>query len=113
MKLTSLNPEWIDHGERKGLGVAFNCMVGTHFGKPCTIRYWILFANPLDGGAPWPGNSRTLIVEKYPDGTDGEVAGCGECRWNRSGDNFENLSMTPSVDAHACGHMTLTNGLFQ
>jgi hypothetical protein len=116
MKLTTLNPSWIDHGDRKGIGIAFDCMVGSHQfqGKsvPCTIRNWILFANPLDGGPAWPGDSRSLIVAIFPDGTDGQVAGCGTCRWNRSGDTFESLSMTPSVNANACGHMTLTSGEF-
>jgi hypothetical protein len=105
MKLIDLNPAWIDYGNRKGLGVAFDCMVGEHQFQDrmerCTIRNWVLFTNPIDGGPPWPGNSRTLIVAIYPDGTDGPVAGCGEYRWQRTGDTFETLSMTPSVDAHA------------
>src|SRR5579883_2870751 len=116
-RLIDLNPAWIDHGDRKGLGVAFDCMVGTHRfqGKdvPCTIRNWVLFANPLDGGPPWPGHSRTLIVAVFPNGAYTEIAGCGTCRWTRTGDTFEALSMTPSVDAHVCGHFTLTDGVFR
>lgn len=116
VRLTDLHPAWIDHGERKGLGVAFDCMVGHHRFEekdvPCVIRNWILFANPLDGGEAWSGHSRTLIVALNPDGCDTEIAGCGTSRWTRTGDTFENLSMTPSVNAHVCGHLTLTNGVF-
>lgn len=112
-KLTDLNPAWIDHGDRKGLGLAFDCMVGAHFGRPCTVRNWILFANPLDGGPAWPGHSRTLILAKLPNEDDRyEIAGCAESRWKRTGDTFETLSMAPSVNAHSCGHYTLTNGAF-
>ena len=112
VSLASLNPQWIDYQDRSGLGIAFDCMVGSHHGEKCTIRNWILFANPLDGGPPWPGDSRSLIIAVYPHGTDGQVAGCGDRRWNRSGDTFETLSMTPSVNAGVCGHLTLTNGVF-
>ena len=120
VRLVDLNPTWIDHGKRKGLGVAFDCMVGTHHGKHCVIRNWILFSNPLDGGPAWPGESRALMMEKRDSHeaslVDGreifELAGCGKSRWLRIGDNFESLSMTPSVNAGPCGHMTLTNGIF-
>lgn len=113
-KLVDLHPQWIDLPElkRHGLGVAFDCMVGLHHGKPCTIRNWILFANPLDGGPPWPGESRGLIVLLNPEGTDGEISGCGTSRWQRTGETFDTLSMTPSVNAHTCGHYTLTKGVF-
>ena len=117
VRLVDLKPAWIDHGDRRGLGVAFDCMVGHHRFQgaevPCTIRNWILFANPLDGGPAWPGNSRTLIVACFPGGWDTEIAGCGTCRWTRKGDAFDTLSMTPSVDAGACGHLTLTDGVFR
>ena len=116
VKLTDLHPAWIDHGDRNGLGVAFDCLIGHHSFQgrdvPCVIRNWILFANPLDGGTPWPGHSRVLIVACFPDGCDTEVAGCGESRWQRTGTTFETLSMTPSVNAYTCGHLTLSNGVF-
>jgi hypothetical protein len=114
MKLIDLHPAWIDHGDRKGLGVTFDCMIGTHHdNKPCEIRNWILFANPLDSGAPWPGESRSLILALVPDENEQyRIRGCGTSRWTRSGDTFETLSCTPSWNAHGCGHLTLTNGLF-
>lgn len=117
VRLVDLHPEWIDYEGRHGLGVAFDCMVGSHPYQgqdvPCTIRNWILFANPLDGGQPWPGDSRTLIVAARGEDDQHEFAGCGTCRWQRTGDTFETLSMTPSVDAGACGHKTLSDGVFR
>ena len=112
-KLSDLNSAWIDHDDRRGLGVEFDCMVGSHFGKRCECRIWILFANPIDGGATWPGESRSLIVAKLGREARELIVGCGPYRWTRTGDTFDTLTMTPSVDAHACGHFTLTNGVFR
>lgn len=113
VKLTDLKPEWIDHGDRKGIGIAIGCLIGTHDGKPCEIRNYILFANPLDGGPAWPGNSRSLLLTMLGPEEQVNARSCGECRWKRTGDTFETLSTTPSWDAHQCGHMTLTDGVFQ
>jgi hypothetical protein len=118
--LIDLNPAWIDHGARRGLGIAFDCMVGDHHGKKCPIRNWILFANPLDGGPPFEGNSRMLMMQKGQADSLGlvdgkeifDISGCGESRWTRTGDTFETLSMSPSVNAFSCGHFTLTAGVF-
>lgn len=116
VRLVDLHPGWIDHGDRKGLGVIFSCMVGNHRGpngdQPCKIRNFILFANPLDGGAAWPGDSEELLQLVYPD-DHWNIGSCGTDRWTRTGDNFESLSMTPSVNAHSCGHLWLTAGEFK
>ena len=109
-RLIDLNPAWVDLPSqgRRGLGVFFDCMLGH-----CEVRNMILFANPLDGGPPWPGESRSLMLELFKEEEPRwMIAGCGTCRWNRIGETFETLSMHPSVDAHACGHFTLTNGAF-
>lgn len=92
VKLTDLHPRWIDHQGRRGLGISFQCMTGH-----CCGRIRVLFANPLDGGAPWP---------------DDEDHGGGKYRWQRTGDTFEALSLSPSVDADVCGHFTLRDGVF-
>jgi hypothetical protein len=114
-RLVDLNPVWVDlpSENRRGLGVFFDCMIGSHFDKKCTIRNMILFANPLDGGSPWPGESRSLILKLSPEEEQRyEIAGCGTSRWQRQGETFETLSMQPSVNAHSCGHYTLSNGVF-
>lgn len=115
IKLTDLHPAWIDLPDegRHGLGLLFDCMVGEHNGKPCYIKNIILFKNPLDGGEPFPGESRAILLKLYPDEEERyDLRGCGTSRWQRTGETFETLSMTPSVDAHSCGHYTLTNGVF-
>lgn len=88
-------------------------MVGSHAGQKCIIRNWILFANPLDGGMTWPGQSRALILLLKGAEDQHEVRGCGESRWKRTGESFDTLSCTPSFDAYRCGHLTLTNGEFR
>jgi len=111
-RLIDLKPRWIDQGDRKGLGIEFGCMIGTHHdGKPCEIRNIALFANPLDGEPAWAGNSRSLIVLLYGEEERYNIRGCGDCKWKRTGDTFESLSCTPSFDMHQCGHLTLTNGV--
>ena len=66
-RLIDLNPEWVDlkSENRHGLGIIFDCMVGTHFGKKCDIRNVILFANPLDDGLAWPGESRSIMIKLF------------------------------------------------
>lgn len=99
MRLTSLNPTWERSGgegvynfdgtpakERTGIGVGFDCPC-----DKCTknrelhkddenyslmFRHYIIFANPLDGG--------------------GKVEGMGHT-WNRVGDTFDTLQLTPSI----------------
>ena len=121
IRLVDLNPAWIDlpadlgsnRPARHGLGVAYDPMVPVKSSMGA-YRLWTLFANPLDGGPAWPGNSRSLILLLNPDPADVRwlIVGCGTIRWQCTGNTFETLSMTPSVDAHEFGHMTLTNGVF-
>jgi hypothetical protein len=69
---------------REGVGVAFDCPLG----KEC--RHYAPFENPLDGGpALEPGKG-----------------------WQRTGDTFETLSLTPSYQViGACGwHGFITGG---
>lgn len=116
VRLIDLDPHWIDLGERRGLGILYRCMVGH-----CNGYNAPLFANPLDGGPPFAGDSWALLDELLqtdligygPDGLRRLVRGCGDCRWTRKGETFEALSMTPSVNAHECGHLTLTDGVFR
>ena len=42
---------------------------------------------------------------------DGEPLRPGGPVWNRvSGDSLKNLTLSPSIDAHECGHFHITNG---
>ena len=111
MKLTDLNPQFIGCGgegifnadmtpaeERFGVGVMFDCPCG------CKDRIFVGFDLPLDGKGPW-NNDRYC--------------------WKRTGDSFENLTLTPSIlrtksytdkdgvvhDFNNCGwHGFITNG---
>lgn len=97
MKLTDLNPAFVMSGgegisdsegnpvpERQGVGLAFDCPCG------CRERVYLNFENPLDGGKKLSGHPS----------------------WNRTGDTFETISLTPSIlRMGGCGwHGYLTNG---
>lgn len=110
MKLLDLNPRWMGAGgegvsqldpatgeyvpapERTGVGVLFDCPCGN-----CAEDHqcYVPFHNPLDGG---PSLS------------------AGNPGWQRTGDAFETLTLTPSiqrrvVNGHGCTwHGFITNG---
>ena len=97
MRLTELHPRWVGAGgehvtrdgqpvpERHGVAVSFDCPCG------CDTRCVIEFNNPLDGQGPHD-NSRDL--------------------WDRTGDNFDTLTLTPSIQRMSgCRwHGFVTNG---
>ncbi len=112
-RLSDFDPAWIDDPAtgRTGIGVSFRCVMGH-----CSGRMWCLFSNPLDGGNAHEGDCFSLMFEHYERTNDGQRQGpihdrgCGQVRWQRSGETFETLSLTPSVDAHQCGHFVLKEG---
>lgn len=98
MKLTDLNPNWVDAGgagisdkdgnpvpERHGVGLSFDCPCG------CDSHCYVDLENPLDGGPTY--------------GQDGHT-------WKRTGDTFETLTLTPSIQrVGGCKwHGHITNG---
>ncbi len=102
MKLVDLNPRWIGHGGegvfdkddnpipfRDGIGISCSCPCG------CRRPLFVPFRNPLDGGPP------------YTEGTP---------LWDREGDNFETLTLSPSIlrvkiNGQGCGwHGFIKNG---
>ena len=99
MRLVDLEPRWaadydilvgdrVVHDEdRHGMAISFNC---PHCG---TTRLCVFFANPIDG-------------KPHTDGRDNLHL------WTRTGDSFENLTLTPSIDASESGHWHgfITNG---
>lgn len=85
MKLTELDPKWISHAGRDRVGVRFLC-------PHCRSTYLaVLFKNPVDGGFP--------VSDAY----DGIGANFGN-RWQRDGDTFDTLSISPSIDTSGTGH---------
>lgn len=104
MRLVDLNPQFYRYGgeglrnargdpipERLGVGLSCDCPCG------CGARMAVAFANPIRGGEP--------------------VINPGENTWQREGDTFETLTLTPSIqraDPGGCRwHGFLTNGEFR
>lgn len=109
MRLIELHPAWIGAGgpgifnadntpamPRSGIGLMFDCPKGC----PCDSedhrveRHFVAFANPLDGGPPFEP---------------------GRPMWTRTGDDFETLTLAPSIhsviEKGGCGwHGFITNG---
>jgi hypothetical protein len=98
MKLTELNPRWMAHGgegvtkdgqqvpRREGVGISLDCPCG------CAYRLAVTFSNPIDG--------------------QGQLEDAGVA-WERTGDTFETLSLTPSIQREfPCNrwHGFITNG---
>lgn len=87
MRLSELEPRWWSDGEsRHGMGISFLC-------PHCrTEMLSVAFANPIDGGAPYELPTAKL--------------------WQRTGDTFDTLTLSPSVDASHYGHWHghVTNG---
>lgn len=103
MKLTDLNPSFIGHGGegvskrledgtlepipyRAGVAISFDCPCGE-----CGEKTILNFKNPISGGE--------TISPHHP------------C-WERTGDNFEVMSLTPSIQrmGKCRWHGYLTNG---
>ena len=117
MRLTELEPHWVsicrwddsngtqhyyDNPPRIG-GISFNCPIHTKKCNCCnqflpsTHRLVVWFKNPIDGLPPQ--------FTKY--------------LWDRKGENFENLTLFPSINASnfvdketgvVCWHGFITNG---
>lgn len=102
MRLVDLNPRWgidadlvvdgeVRHFEgRHGMAVSFDCPCGCR-GTERETRLAVWFENPIDG------------LPKTDDATRW---------WARTGDTFETLTLTPSIDVSHRGHWHghITNG---
>jgi hypothetical protein len=115
MRLTDLEPRWVainrwddsngtqhyyDQPPRRG-GISFNCPLHSEKCTCCgqflpkTHRLVVYFANPVDGLPP-------QVTDHL---------------WQRDGDDFETLSLLPSIDASkhvvdgvVCWHGSITKG---
>lgn len=84
MKLTDLNPRWLQAEDgRRGLGVAFDCPCKACEPRRIKQRVAVFFENPLDGKARLAGR---------------------DAYWKREGDDFVTLTITPSIDGRDFGH---------
>jgi len=89
VRLTDLNPRWCmdadiviggvkrHYDDRHGMALSFDC-------PHCRVqRLAVWFANPIDGLPPTDDATQL---------------------WHRDGESFENLTLSPSIDASAHGH---------
>ncbi len=97
MKLTELDPSFVGNGgegvtDANGNPVPWRDGVGLELACPCGCGeyFYVGFANPLDGGPP--------VCEGHP-------------HWQRTGDTFETLTLTPSIlRKSGCGWHGFING---
>lgn len=97
MKLTDLNPKWLADGKM----MVFDC---PHCQK---IKVSVIFA-PMGMGM---GTQCDILEEAL--GDDTPFIPCNpESRWNMSNNDFETMSITPSLNAQPAGHWHghITNG---
>lgn len=112
MKLADLNPEWWGPAGRSGVALLMDC--------PCakcrTVKQRRLLISvdpPLDGGPAIVMDGmkthRAIEAGELPEGVC--IVG-SEIAWKRTGDTFDTLSLSPSVDASRSGdwHGFITNG---
>ena len=104
MRLSALNPRWFAEAGRHGQGVTFDCPCC--LGKPNAVRLAAAFAPPLDGGAPISLTPAALLPTLWPKPEDrpGLTTVPPGIHWQRKGDTFETLTLSPSVDASGSGH---------
>jgi hypothetical protein len=77
MRLTDLAPRWTAQEGRHGQGIVFQCPLHPDVDGDTVGAS---FRNPIDGGTPYFEQSG----------------------WDRSGDTFETLTLTPSIAAGFC-----------
>jgi len=107
MRLTELEPRWVDRNGQQ-IGILLLC--------PHCIpqkRTWLsCFFVGMEHIAG-PDGEYALIAKIAPDIHHNDVIPCKRnTAWQKTGDSFENLSVTPSLDASASGHWhgLITNG---
>lgn len=90
MRLSELSPKWIAVRENgDAIGVTFLC---PHC-RQVHIGAW--FAEPVDiNGIPGIDLDLPLFMAQHPENK----------YWHRTGDTFETLTLTPSVDTSQHGH---------
>ncbi len=96
MRLTELSPEWI--GDKKGIMFLCPCCRKTEL--TCYFE-------------PTPMKSQMITAAKMRPNNHGDIVPVNPASaWVRQGDDFDTLSITPSVDASKSGHWHgfITNG---
>lgn len=108
MKLIDLSPQWIIKDNQK-LGIVFLC---PHCNGQ-TPRTWLSCFQVPQGHIAGPDGEYELFSHLIPEEELHHAVPCQRNHaWQFTGDTFENLSITPSIDASASGHWHgyITNG---
>lgn len=97
MRLSELEPRWVGINIPEGsarIGVGFQC-------PHCKEQRLVVFFRPFID----PNDIVRLALWKLPDAPNPNT---GEIRpvhwWDRTGEDFETLTLSPSVDASNSGH---------
>lgn len=111
MRLTDLDPRWFDVpgiGTNRD-GISFICPCTNCQASGTIRRLGVQFANPV-GSGPLPMMTQKEKNRHLFDLRTFDVA--PNYLWQRTGENFDDLTLTPSVDASASGHWHgwITNG---
>jgi hypothetical protein len=110
MRLIDLQPRWFDVpgvGTNKD-GLTFLCPCAKCLaGEP--VRLGVQFANPVQGGAGVEMSNRDRLRHVHNLRTFDVPPGT---LWQRTGDTFETITLSPSLDATRAGHWHgfVTNG---
>ena len=97
MKLSELDPRWLTElPDRHGMGISFECPHCQNEPIEDRIQIAVWFSNPIDGKPPASVTCREVIK-------DNRILAV-QPLWNRFGDNFESLTLSPSIDARLSGH---------
>lgn len=107
MRLSALNPRWWGN-EGRILGISFLCPHCT------TTRLGVAFANPVNGGPPSPivtADAMPKVMKAHLHESLTFDVPPGHL-WTRTGEDFETLTLQPSIDASKAGHWhgNVTNG---
>ena len=124
MRLVDLQPRWLEYDGRR-VAVFFRCPHCRLIWLTCFFESVGSFPTLTDDyeieGFRGSRAVRRLFYDAllavgHPDPVEGayhDVVSCRPtCAWTRSGDDFETLSVQPSIDASASGHWHgfITNG---
>lgn len=116
MKLTDLDPVWLGL-EGDHVGIMFRC---PHCRETWLSCFWVgmpIWGEEIAAPRSWSGQfgyiREALDRLKLEGIEENAVVPCSAgLAWNRTGDTFDNLTLTPSLDASASGHWHgfITNG---
>jgi hypothetical protein len=111
MRLNELEPRWFDIPGVGGAkdGITFLCPCAACANLPQRRRLGVQFANPIGSDPKPPMTQKEKNVHLFElRSFDVAPSIC----WQRTGETFDDLTLTPSVDASKSGHWhgCITNG---